>query len=87
MSGLRQYGMVRVRRLFQPPPEYDGWHVNLRPPQVGDVGTIVDILQAPDAPDRYVVESCRPDGMTVWLGDLAAEELQPLPEEPDYREP
>jgi hypothetical protein len=29
-------------------------------------------------PDRYVVESCGVDGVTVWLGDFAAAELEPF---------
>jgi hypothetical protein len=48
---------------------------------VGDVGTVVDILQAPEAPDCYVVESSRPDGMTVWLGGFVAAELEAMPED------
>jgi hypothetical protein len=70
--------MVRIRQLLRPPEEYDGWRVNKRPPQVGDTGTIVDILQAPGAPDDYVVEASGPDGVSVWLGDFSAEELEPV---------
>jgi hypothetical protein len=67
--------MVRIRRLLRTPESYDGWCVNRRPPRVGDVGTVVDILRAPELPDRYVVEASGPDGITIWLGDLEAEEL------------
>lgn len=80
MSRLRQYDMVRVRQLLRPAADYDGWGVNQRPPRPGDVGTIVDILQAAGAPDDYVVESSGPDGITVWLSDLWAEEIEPLEE-------
>ena len=79
MSGLRQYGMVRVRQLLQPPGAYNGWRVNQRPPQVGDVGTVLDIFPGVDGgPDCYVVESSGPDGITIWLGDFMADELEPL---------
>ena len=78
MDRLKQYELVRVRQLLQPAVEYDGWRVNQRPPQVGDLGTLLDILQAPGLPDRYVVESSEADGITVWLGDFAAEELEAL---------
>lgn len=78
MGSLKQYRLVRVRQLLQPPAEYDGWRVNQRPPQIGDVGTLLDILHAPGLPDRYVVESSEADGVTVWLGDFLAEELEPL---------
>ena len=81
MGGLRQYGMVRVRQLLHQAPHYYGWRINLRSPQVGDVGTIVDILQAPGEPDGYVVESSGPDGVSIWLSDFKAEELEAFPEE------
>ena len=78
MANLEPYGLVRIRQLLLPIAEYDGWRVNQRPPQVGDVGTLLDILHAPGLPDRYVVESSGEDGVTVWLGDFAAEELDPV---------
>lgn len=80
VASLEQYGVVRIRQLLQPATEYDGWRVNQRLPQVGDVGTLLDILHAPGLPDRYVVESSGADGITVWLGDFAAEELEPVGE-------
>jgi hypothetical protein len=78
MPGFERYRQVRVRRLLRPADEYDGWQTNLGPPQVGDVGTIVDILNAAGLPERYVVENSGPDGVTVWLADFAAEELEPV---------
>lgn len=78
MTSLEQYGLVRIRQLLRCPAEYDGWRVNQRPPRIGDVGSLLDILHAPGLPDRYVVESSDADGVTVWLGDFAAEELEPL---------
>ena len=80
MEGLKQYELVRVRQLLKPAVEYDGWRVNQRPPQVGDVGTLLDILHAPGLPDRYVVESSGTNGITAWLGDFAAEELEAVGE-------
>jgi hypothetical protein len=50
--------------------------VNQRPPQVGDTGTLLEILQTPGFLDRYVVDSSGPDGITIWLGDFAREELE-----------
>ena len=78
MAKLEQYSMVRIRELLRPPAEYDGWKVNQRPPQVGDVGVLLDIFPAPGYPHAYVVEVCGKDGVTVWLADFAAEELEPL---------
>ena len=74
---LKQYEVVKVRQLLRAPEEYDGWGVNQRPPRVGDVGCIVEILGAVGLPDNYVVESVSTDGMTIWLGDFMAGELEP----------
>lgn len=78
MKILREYEEVRVRRLLRPPGAYDGWRVNPRPPRVGDVGTLIDILATPGADPGYVVECSGPDGVTIWLGDFTAEELEPV---------
>ena len=78
MASLQQYGLVRIRQLLQPPDAYNGWQVNQRPPQVGDVGALLDVLHAAGRPDRYVVESSGANGVSVWLGDFSAEELEPL---------
>ncbi len=75
---LPQYSLVRIRMLLRAPDSYDGWRVNQRAPQIGDRGTIVDILQAPSMPDLYVVESSDPGGITSWLGEFTAEELEPV---------
>jgi hypothetical protein len=72
---LRQYDMVRIRRLLRSPDSYDGWRINRRPPRIGDVGAIVEISQAPGLPDHYVVENSGPDGITIWLGEFDGEEL------------
>lgn len=78
MSTLEQYSRVCVVKLRHPPEKYDGWRLIKRSPQVGDIGTIVDILHALDRPDDYIVESSGPDGITTWLGDFEADELEPL---------
>lgn len=76
---LTPYSRVRVRQVVRTPDQYDGWRINRRPPAVGDVGTIVEILHAPDLPPAYVVEMTEPGtGTTLWLGDFHADELDPL---------
>ena len=60
MDSLRQYGLVRIRQLLPSHAEYNGWRINQRPPAVGDMGTLLDILHGPGLPDRYVVESSGP---------------------------
>jgi hypothetical protein len=81
MAELRKYERVRVVRLLHHPEHYDGWRFNQRPPAVGDIGHLIDIFSAPGAPDDYVVEACGPDGVTIWLGDFLAEELEPVDSE------
>jgi hypothetical protein len=83
MSRLKQYGLARVRLLKKEPSEYDGWGVNQRPPAVGDVGTLIDILTAPDGSKNYVVEASGPDGISIWLGDFSKDELEAFTEEPN----
>ena len=78
MASLDQFGLVRIRQLLRPAAAYDAWRLNTRPPRVGDVGTLVDILHAAGRPDRYVVELSGPDGASVWLADFVAAELEPL---------
>ena len=83
MPLLQQYQLARVVQLRYPLDTYDGWRVNQRPPAIGDMGTIVEILHAPGLPNKYVVESSDADGITIWLGDFDAEELIPI-DDPDY---
>lgn len=73
---FQEYSTVRIRWLLRPPDSYDGWRVNQRPPRIGDSGTIIHVLKASGLPDKYVVESCCPNGVPIWLGDFAAEELE-----------
>lgn len=80
MNNLRLYELVRIRQLLQDGASYDGWCVNRRAPQVGDVGRFIDLLHAPGLPDRYVVESSDSEGVTIWLGDFLLEELEPVSE-------
>lgn len=78
MTTLREYQEVRVRLLLRPPGAYDGWGFNQRAPRVGDVGTLLDILETPGAETGYVVECSGPGGGTIWLGDFTAAELEPV---------
>ena len=78
MATFKQYDVVRVIRLLHPVEEYDGWRFNQRSPHIGDTGTLVEILHASDLPDKYVVECSRQDGVTIWLSDFDAEEIEPL---------
>jgi hypothetical protein len=76
---LNVYTRVRVCKLVQEEESYDGWGINKRAPQVGDIGFLMDILQAPGLPDKFVVEMSDPsNGTVVWLSDFYREELEPV---------
>lgn len=79
MQSLKLYSEVRIHQLLRGNDDaYDDWGVNRRRPRLGDVGTLIEILQAPGAQDRYVVECCAADGVSEWLADFEADELAPL---------
>lgn len=73
---LKPYAVVRVLQLLGHEIDRDGWCVNLRSPQTGDVGTLVDVLHADGFPSRYVVECCNSDGITMWLSEFSSKELE-----------
>lgn len=73
---LKPFVCVRVRYLRNEGSSHDGWRVNQRPPQVGDCGTVLDVLSAPNLPNKYVVESSLPDASSLWLADFFAEEIE-----------
>jgi hypothetical protein len=75
---LRQYGRVRVKQVNQPGvDDDDDWKANRRQPQVGDIGTIVDIVSAPSMPVQYVVESVESrEGIAIWLCEFLAEDIE-----------
>ena len=72
---MKRYDMVRVRSLTDG-IERNGWHLNVRAPRVGDIGTVVEISDAEGHAPHFVVESVAADGTTVWLADFTAGELE-----------
>jgi hypothetical protein len=63
---------VRVAHLLEPEREVTGSSDPAPQPRVGDKATIVADL----GEGLYLVESCTDDGMTLWMGEFAAEELK-----------
>ena len=80
MTRLKQYEMVRVVRLLNPPAHYGGYEFNQRPPVVGDTGFLIEIFQTPGVPDGYLVESSSEatGGVNIWQCMFVAEELEPV---------
>ena len=62
---------VRVAHLLEPEREVTGSSDPAPQPRVGDKATVVADL----GEGLYLVESCTDDGMTLWMGEFAAEEL------------
>jgi hypothetical protein len=73
---ILEFSRVRVKKLLHPVNEYDVWTFSKRPPQIGDIGTVVDIKQATNLPTNYVVECTNSTEGTVWLCDLNVEEIE-----------
>ncbi len=71
----KMYSKVRVAKLVGSMTDYDGWMVSQRNPRVGDTGTLIDVLDAPDLPSKFVVEKSDENGITIWLADFFQEEL------------
>ena len=71
----KMYSKVKVVQLIGSTTDYDGWKVNQRNPMVGDTGTLIDVLDAPDLPSKFVVEKSDENGITIWLADFFQEEL------------
>jgi hypothetical protein len=79
MRKLKQYTEVRVVKLVQSPDKYNGWKLNKRPPQIGDIGTLIDYLPSKGKPRFYIVEKSDPvDGTDIWLVDFLEEEIEPF---------
>ena len=71
-----QYGVVRVAHLLRPDRHFQGSPGVCRAPQVADTGTLVYAYDV----TSFAVECVNTDGMTVWLADFFAEELEFLGE-------
>jgi hypothetical protein len=76
MKKLERYKQVRVIKLIQKPEAYDGWKLNKRTPQIGDLGTLVDFLKVEGLPDMYIVETSDKNGQDIWLSDFYEEEIE-----------
>jgi hypothetical protein len=67
-----EYGLARVARLLQPDRHFQGTPGLCRAPHVGDIGAVVFAYDV----TSFAVECVNTDGMTVWLADFFAEELE-----------
>ena len=74
---IKEYDRVRVVSLTGSAADHLILSTSERPPQIGDVGTVVDIAQRlGGSGNHYAVELTRPDARAVWLAVFAAHELE-----------
>jgi hypothetical protein len=68
-----EYTQVRIVRLNKENRPYTGSESVSRPPQIGDVAIIVEVLENGR---EFIVENVNANGYTIWLADFVAEELE-----------
>ena len=76
MSEIREYDVVRVVSLRIANRPFDGAAGFMRPPRIGDIGTVVHEYKPEDLTAPVIVEDVDEDGMTIWLADFARDELE-----------
>jgi hypothetical protein len=69
---FRELDVVRVTRLLTATRHVDGSRGVVRQPCIGDVGAIVHVL----GEKTFAVECVDAAGLTVWVGDFEAEEIE-----------
>lgn len=75
METLKEFDCVKVIQLLQSNRPYDGTASVMRPPCVGDTGTIVHIYTSNGADIAYAVENVDAEGNTIWLADFLLGEI------------
>lgn len=68
---MKELDSVKIVKLLRNNRPFDGTENVKRPPEIGDVGTIVHFQK-----DFCVVESVDSEGYTIWLADFLPEELE-----------
>ncbi len=75
---MKEYDAVRVVRLLTANRPFDGTVGVRRPPEVGDLATIVHEYDPEDPRAPLAVEKVDPSGYTIWLADFERAELEPV---------
>lgn len=75
-SKFAEYSTVRLVQLEQERRWVsEGTEGISRPPEIGDVGTVVDFGES-ESHITYIVEKIDPGGGTVWVAEFLAQELE-----------
>lgn len=74
---FHELDVVKVVNLLDAHRHFDGSKSDMRSPCVGDIGTVVFIhSDNHGVPNGYIVECVNDEGLTIWLADFSAEELE-----------
>jgi hypothetical protein len=77
VPGIAQHDQVRIIALTGAATDHVVVVTALRPPQVGDVGTVVDIADRLGGTGRHYTVACGlPGARPIWLATFAAHELE-----------
>ncbi len=77
MTPISELDTVRIVAMHGTPESHVVLNDSLRPPAIGDVGTVVSVFAKSDLGNpntRFTVESYDADGF-LWLADFSREEL------------
>ena len=76
-SHIVQHDQVRVIALTGPALDHVVVVTAVRPPQIGDIGTVVDIADRLGGVGRHYTVACgQPGAPPTWLATFAAHELE-----------
>jgi hypothetical protein len=75
---IGMYDTVQVVKLLEEGRYYRGSCGAMRPPQVGDTGTVVEIESRQGGDDLYYVEAVDEGGSTIWLAAFQLGEISPI---------
>ena len=75
-SPITEFDAVRVVRIDGVPEDHLASSQSLRPPRVGDLGTVVDRRDDEGGQTRFVVESTADDSRLIWLAEFRADEIE-----------
>lgn len=76
MTEIRVYDHVRVVNLKIADRPYVGTAGFMRPPRIGDIGTVVRGYKPEDLTAPLIVENKDENGATLWLAEFARDELE-----------
>jgi hypothetical protein len=75
---FRELDVVRVTRLLTATRHVDGSSGAVRQPRIGDVGAIVHVF----GEKTFAVECVDAAGLTAWVADFEAEEIELVSQRP-----